>query len=72
MDDEQLNEAITRVLLLNTIEALEKMILDTKARTTDNYGNPLDARQKRERENEVKLLRKRVIGYEHDLALLKT
>lgn len=57
--------------MLNTIESLERMILDTKARTTDSYGNPLDKRGVKDRDNEVIMLRKRVLGYEHDLALLK-
>ena len=68
--DTRIHEAITKALLLNTIEGLKSQILDTKARTTDHFGNPLDNRGVKERDNEVMGLKKKLHHYQHQLKLI--
>ena len=68
--EKRIHEAITKALLLNTIEGLKAKILDTKARTTDHFGNPLDKRGVKGRQIEVMELKKKLLSYEHQLKLL--
>jgi len=68
--DTRLHEAITKVLLLNTIETLKAKILDVKARKADHFGNPLDKRGQKEKEIEVIQLKKKLLHYERQLKLL--
>ena len=68
--DTRLHEAITKALLLNTIEGLKAKILDTKARTTNLFGRELDQKGRIERNTEVIALKKKLHHYEHQLKLL--
>ena len=68
--DTRLHEAITKVLLLNTIESLKAKILDTKVRKADHFGNPLDKKGVKARETEVIQLKKKLLHYERQLKLL--
>jgi len=68
---DKINEVVSKVLLLGWIAGLEGKILDTKARTTDHFGNPLDKRGAKDRDNEVKLLSKKLLWYKADLRKLK-
>ena len=68
--DTRLHEAITKALLLNTIEGLKAKILDTKARNTNLFGRELDQKGRIERDNEVMGLKKKLHHYEHQLKLI--
>ena len=68
--DKRIHEAITKALLLNTIEGLKAKILDTKARQADHFGNPLDKRGVKDRENELVVMKKNLHHYELKLKLL--